>query len=116
MDTDADGFISASEHAAASARMFTTMDLDADGRVTAKEMTDAHQKVTGKKAKAGELSSEAKIKVVDGDGDGVLTAAEHQAGAATMFQSMDVVRDGKLSRAEMASARAKMLSKGGQKK
>lgn len=111
MDTNGDGMITATEHADATTRMFKTMDANADGKVTAREMTAAHAKVVGKKAAPGEMSSADKIKVVDGNGDGVLTAAEHAAGSAKMFKSMDVILDGRISRGELASARAKLIER-----
>ena len=40
------------------------------------------------------MSAAEKIKVVDGNGDGVLTAAEHEAASKKMFQKMDANRDG----------------------
>src|SRR5215207_8998201 len=43
MDTDQDGSISATEHAAGAKKMFDKMDADGDGSVTAKEMDMAHK-------------------------------------------------------------------------
>jgi hypothetical protein len=111
MDTNADGKIAPDEHAAGAARMFETMDADRNGTVTAAEMTAAHQRVTGQKAVAGSMSSSEKIKVIDGDGDGALTAAEHAAGSRMMFERMDVDRDGFVTAAELAAGHAKMLKK-----
>jgi Ca2+-binding EF-hand superfamily protein len=68
--------------------MFDTMDADKDGRVTSSEMDAAHEKVTRNKRTQGEMSSAEKIKVVDANGDGILTAEEHAAGSKTMFDKM----------------------------
>jgi hypothetical protein len=57
----------------------------------------------------GALSSAEKIKAIDGDGDGVLTSAEHAAGSRRMFERMDVDRDGFVSAAEYAAGHAQML-------
>jgi Ca2+-binding EF-hand superfamily protein len=111
MDANADGKISPDEHAAGAAKMFQTMDADRDGTVTASEMTAAHERVAGRRASAGSMSSADKIKVIDSDGDGALTAAEHAAGSRTMFERMDVDRDGFVSPAEYAAGHAKMLGK-----
>jgi Ca2+-binding EF-hand superfamily protein len=111
MDTNADGKISPDEHAAGAAKMFETMDVDKDGKVTASEMSAAHGRVTGKKTTAGSMSSAEKIKVIDGDGDGTLTAAEHAAGSRMMFERMDVDRDAFVTAAELAAGHSTMLGK-----
>ena len=111
MDTNADGKISPDEHAAGAGKMFETMDADKNGKVTASEMSAAHERVTGQKTAAGSLSSAEKIKVIDGDGDGALTAAEHAAGSRTMFERMDVDRDGFVTASELATGHAQMLRK-----
>jgi Ca2+-binding EF-hand superfamily protein len=100
MDADRDGAVSEQEHANAVAAMFKSMDADGDGRVTAAEMHAAQEKVTGKPAGAGELSAEEKIRVVDGDGDGVLTRDEHGDASRALFGKMDSDRSGSLSPAE----------------
>ena len=111
MDTNKDGKISADEHAAAAKQMFDMMDANRDGKVTAAEMDAAHQRVTGKKATQADLSSVEKIKVIDTDGDGILTADEHAAGSRAMFARMDTDKDGFLSKAEFAAGHASMLKK-----
>jgi len=114
MDTNGDGKLSAAEHAAGARRMFETMDANKDGRVTTAEMDAAHERVTGRKAVAGDMTSAEKIKVIDTDGDGALTAEEHRAGSQAMFERMDTDRDGFLSKDELAAGHAKMLSKRGE--
>src|SRR5688572_15058122 len=73
MDANHDKRISAAEHAAGARAMFVAMDADKDGKVTADEMTAAQPKVSGKAAGQG-MSSADKIKAIDADNDGVLTA------------------------------------------
>jgi hypothetical protein len=111
MDANKDGKVSADEHAAAAKKMFDAMDANRDGKVTAAEMDAAHQRITGKKAAKSDLSSAEKIKVIDTDGDGVLTAEEHAAGSRTMFEKMDTNKDGFLSKAELDAGHAQMLKK-----
>jgi Ca2+-binding EF-hand superfamily protein len=115
MDTDKDGKISAAEHKLGARAMFDSMDSDKNAVVTAVEMDAAQKAATGSKSKAGEvpagkLSSAEKIKVVDGNGDGKLTAEEHVAGAQKMFGTMDADRDGMLTLAELDAGRKMMLS------
>ena len=111
MDADHDGKVSAAEHAAGAKAMFEKMDANHDGKVTAAEMTAAHLAITGQAAKKSDMSAADKIKAVDGDGDGVLTADEHAKGSAAMFAKMDANKDGFLSREEMAAGHAQMMRK-----
>jgi Ca2+-binding EF-hand superfamily protein len=111
MDTNSDGRISAEEHAAGAKRMFDTMDANNDGNVTVEEMAASHEKITGEVADANEMSAAAKMKVMDTNGDGVLNAAEHAAGAKKMFEKMDTNHDGYLTRAEMTAGHAMLKTK-----
>lgn len=109
MDVDRDGRVSAQEHAMGSRGMFVAMDANKDERVTAAEMTAAQAKITGE-SDAGGMTSAEKIKVVDGDGDGVLTAAEHAAGSKALFEKMDRNNDGRLSRREFEAGHDKLVT------
>jgi Ca2+-binding EF-hand superfamily protein len=111
MDANKDGKISAEEHAAGAKAMFEKMDSNKDGKVTAAEMTAAHKAMMGHAAKKSEMSSADKIKAVDANGDGVLTAEEHAAASASMFEKMDADKDGFLSKEEMAAGHASMMKK-----
>jgi Ca2+-binding EF-hand superfamily protein len=112
MDSNKDGKVTPLEHADGAKRMFQSMDADKDGRVTAIEM-DAVQP----KAKPGEsrsapgkpqsLSSAEKIKVVDANKDGVLTADEHAEGSRNMFKELDADSDGALTLAELRAGHDK---------
>lgn len=112
MDTNGDGRLSPDEHAAGAKKMFDTMDANKDGTVTSGEMDAAHEKVTGKKATKADMSSAEKIKVVDTNGDGMLTADEHAVGSKKMFDKMDTDKDGFVSKAELEAGHAKMMKKG----
>lgn len=111
MDANHDGKISRDEHAAAAKGMFAAMDANKDGRATPAEMDAAHERVTGQKAKTGDMPAAAKIKVIDKDGDGVLSAEEHATGSRSMFDAMDTDKDGALTEAELSEGHAKMLNK-----
>jgi Ca2+-binding EF-hand superfamily protein len=111
VDANRDGRISAAEHAAAAKKMFRAMDANRDGKVTAAEMDAAYTKVTGNKADPSGMSGADKIKVVDRDGDGVLTASEHDAASKEMFRKMDADRDGYLSREEWTTGHAALMNK-----
>jgi Ca2+-binding EF-hand superfamily protein len=99
--------LNTSEHAAGASRMFEAMDANKDGKVTAAEMDAAHERVTGQKAMKGEMTAADKIKVVDADGDGILTAAEHAAGSRKMFEAMDTNKDGFVGKEELAAGHAR---------
>src|SRR5688572_17793783 len=115
MDADADGKVTPDEHAAGARKMFETMDANKDGKVAADEMEAAHAQMAGDKAKkmahGKEMSAAEKIKVVDTNGDGVLTAEEHTAGARTMFDKMDSNKDGSLTKGELKAGHMKMMRK-----
>ena len=111
MDSNSDGKVSAQEHAAGAKKMFEMMDVNKDGIVTAAEMDAAHDTVAGKSDAKSHMSSAEKIKAIDTDGDGSLSAAEHAAGSEKMFEKMDTDHDGFLSMAELAAGHAKMMPK-----
>jgi hypothetical protein len=111
MDTNKDGKISPEEHAIGAQQMFADMDINKDGKVTFAEMDGAHGGVEGAKANPHALSSAEKIKAIDTDGDGVLTAEEHRIGAAAMFGKMDTGKDGFLSMDEVAAGHRAILMK-----
>ena len=46
---------------------------------------------------------------MDLDGDGVVTAAEHAAGARALFEHMDADHDGQVTREEMANFQRQVL-------
>jgi Ca2+-binding EF-hand superfamily protein len=112
MDKDQDGKISSAEHSKGAKSMFDAMDADKDSVVTAKEMDAIHaaHSKDGKSAASGKLSSAEKIKTVDGNADGKLSAEEHARGAQQMFGKMDADKDGALTLAELEAGHKTMLS------
>ena len=64
-------------------------------------------------APAAAMAGDDKAKLMDTDGDGMVSSAEHAAGAKTMFTQMDTNSDGKVTAAEMDAFHAsKMAGKG----
>lgn len=90
---------------------FMKMDTSKDGKVTAAEMEAAHKRVTGRKAAKSDMSAPDKIKVIDTDGDGVLTAEEHASGSRAIFEKMDTDKDSFLTKDEVAAGHASMIKK-----
>ena len=111
MDSNGDGLVSSTEHAQAVRQMFADMDANHDGNVTVAEM-DARHAMKGDKGQAGRLaggmSSADKIGKMDTNDDGMLSAAEHEAGAQSKFSEMDTDGNGSLSAQEMAAGHASM--------
>ena len=107
MDANGDGKITRAEHAAGAKKMFAQCDANKDGIVTATEM-DAAMAAQGEKPGAGDKSSAEKIKVIDQNGDGRLTAMEHQTGSEKMFAQMDTDGDGSLSKEECEQGTKKL--------
>jgi Ca2+-binding EF-hand superfamily protein len=99
MDSNGDRQVTRSEHAIAAQQMFTECDANHDGVVTAAEM-DGAMAAHGEKAGKNDKTSAEKIQMMDQNGDGQLTAAEHEAGADRMFAMMDKDGDGVLSKDE----------------
>lgn len=60
-------------------------------------------------ALANEMNSAEKIKKMDTNGDGRLSAAEHEAGAREMFMKMDTNKDGSVTAAEMDASHKSMM-------
>ena len=108
MDTNHDGRLSPDEHAAGARAMFEKMDADHDGKVTAAEM-DAAQKAMPSGESPNKMTSADKIKVVDSNGDGILSADEHETGSRRMFEKMDKDRDGTLTAAEISAGHKTMM-------
>jgi Ca2+-binding EF-hand superfamily protein len=118
MDTNKDGYVSPAEHATGAKKMFGQMDADHDGKVTAAEMDVAHKKMQGEmkghqesapENTGREMSSADKIKVVDANNDGTLTAQEHKDASESMFKKMDADKDGNLTLAEVQAGHEQMM-------
>jgi len=131
MDTNGDGKVTAAEHADGCKQMFTKMDSNGDGQVTAAEMDAAQPMMKHHKDKSGAtarnedghdkenaadkpsgkmMSSSEKIAVMDVNGDGQLSAAEHAAGAKKMFTKMDTDSDGTLTAQELKEGHRSMMT------
>jgi Ca2+-binding EF-hand superfamily protein len=123
MDTNGDGRVSRSEHASGAKNMFVEMDANRDGAVTAAEMdarhaqkksADSAPRYNSDPARAADGSAvadegvAAKIRLIDQNGDGQLSASEHEAGTTRLFAEMDTDGDGFLSKTECSTGHAKM--------
>lgn len=112
MDANQDGKVAAAEHAAGAQKMFKAMDANQDMKVTADEMDATNKPWKSADAshhKGHAMSSADKIKVIDTNGDGVLTAQEHAAGSKAMFAKMDTDKDGNLTAAEVKAGHGQMM-------
>jgi Ca2+-binding EF-hand superfamily protein len=105
MDTNHDGKVSPDEHQVGAKMMFDKMDANHDGEVTASEMETAHI------GKAKGMTAAEKIKVVDNNGDGMISVDEYYAGARAIFNKMDSDQDGYLTKSEMEAGHKKMMEK-----
>ena len=122
MDTNGDGKISSSEHSSGARTMFQSMDTNKDGSVTAAEMDTAHAGMKGGDMKSGDtkrsdmkhdgmkMSSADKIKKMDSNGDGRLSASEYEAGSRDMFAKSDANKDGSITAEEMKAAHQKDMT------
>jgi len=109
MDANGDGKISPDEHATAAGRMFEQMDANGDGKVTVTEMAVSHQKMTGRKPEKGDVTAVEKIKMMDTNGDNVLSVEEYAAGSHYIFEAMDTDHDGYVTKAELKAGHQKFL-------
>ena len=113
MDSDGNGSVSAAEHAAGAERMFVDLDADKDGNVTAAEMDAAHPAAGAAREgrPVGKMSSADKIKTIDSNADGSLSAAEHASGSQARFTKADTDGDGSLTVDEVKASHAAMMGK-----
>ena len=110
MDANHDGKISAMEHTVGAKKMFEMMDANQSGTVTASEMDTSRRQMMGAHAPEPEMSSVEKIRKVDKDQDGELSAEEHFSASRKMFDEMDVDGDRVLTLAEVKAGHEKMMS------
>jgi hypothetical protein len=117
MDANSDGRVTAAEMDAAHPMMKHHKDHQ-QGATTARN-EDGHDKENAadksydqsSKMRGGKMmSSSEKIAVMDTNGDGQLTAAEHAAGAKKMFTKMDKDSDGTLTAQELREGHREMMA------
>jgi hypothetical protein len=104
LDADKDGKVTQAEYAAGAKTSFDKLDANADGKVTASQMDAAYTTTKPGVGAAQVPSSAEKIKTLDTDGDGALSAVEHEAGSRTMFDKLDADKDGSVTEAEIKAA------------
>lgn len=108
MDTNGDGKVSRAEHAASAKKMFTDADTNHNGQVTLAEMEACHAKMKADKPMKDGMSAAGMIKMHDKNGDGILSAAEQEAGCESMFAKMDTDGDSFISASECSAGHDKM--------
>jgi hypothetical protein len=121
MDANSDGRVTAAEMDAAHPMMKHHKDHSQDA--TAARNEDGHDKENAAdksydqnaqkehKMRGGKMmSSSDKIAVMDTNGDGQLTAAEHAAGGKKMFSKMDKDSDGTLTAQELREGHRDMMA------
>jgi Ca2+-binding EF-hand superfamily protein len=101
LDTNHDGKISVTELAAGAKVRFDAMDVDHNGRVTTAEMDASNKAGTKGAYTAQSVSSATRIKAMDSNNDGMLTADEYAAYAKAQFDAMDSNHDDQLSEDEL---------------
>jgi Ca2+-binding EF-hand superfamily protein len=120
MDKDGDGIVTAEEMSAAHKDMPTARAQSPDthtadsGRLPQADPSARTSDASGRPTHANaagtpDKASAAKIKEIDTDQDGTISAAEHEAGARKMFDRMDKDHNGKLSAAELQAGHDKMM-------
>jgi len=100
MDTDGDGRITRTEHAAVAQTIFNQLDTNADGIITTVEMEALKDSKMSAWDRNEGISAADKIAELDTNLDGQVTQNEHEAGTALIFGRLDTDNDGYLSRAE----------------
>jgi len=118
MDKDGDGIVTAEEMSAAHKDMPTARAQSPDthtadsGRLPQADPAERTSDANGRpihSTKSMDKASAAKIKEIDTDQDGTISAAEHEAGARRMFDKMDKDHNGKLSAAELQAGHDQMM-------
>jgi hypothetical protein len=118
MDVDHDGRVTAAEmdtHRAqrkdAAVRVSASSDAEAAGRslgsgaARADGSVSSHEVANARTAPPVEATAAAQIRQMDTNGDGWLSAAEHEAGSAARFARLDTDGDGSLSHGECKAVR-----------
>jgi hypothetical protein len=118
MDANRDGKLDAADRTAHMGQMFDEIDADHNGSISREEFAAAHQRGP----EGGERREHAgmpggrqpggmgmmMVKMADGNKDGSVTRDEFMGMAGQHFDKMDANHDGKLTKEERKSARAKM--------
>jgi Ca2+-binding EF-hand superfamily protein len=107
MDTDGDGRVTRTEHAAGVQAKFIKLDTNNDGIVSAAELTADHDQKAPNKLKFWEKDNKAqtsvteKISTFDRNADGQITRAEYESSSDASFTALDADADGVLTQKEL---------------
>ncbi len=100
IDTDGDGFVTASEASAHASVVFALLDGDGDDMISEDEFADGGRgsmPMFHHNVKRFYVNRTARFKALDGDGDGTVTLAEFMAKAQASHESADTDKDGKVT-------------------
>lgn len=109
VDTNDDLRISSGEHEVYARIIFDEIDVNADDKLTVKEILAAESKfvrhvfTTGHMLGPAELTTLEKIQRVDANQDGVVSQTEHANAAAWKYQKMDINNNGEITAEEFAA-------------
>ena len=103
MDTNGDGVITAAEHESGARETFLRLDANHDGQITVDEVDAAHAQLGASGPSSQDMSTADRIRTIDVNADGAISAGEYEAAARSRFTQMDLNRDGKLAPEERAA-------------
>lgn len=116
MDADGDGKITVTEHTTGAERLFAAMDQNQDGLVSTSEMDIYRRQHMGAHAPPDALTSSDRIKLIDADQDGQLSAQEHLSGSRELFTRMDADGDRALTFEELQAGYERLAEEVPQRK
>jgi Ca2+-binding EF-hand superfamily protein len=113
-DTNSDGFVDAGEWQSGIARSFDDMDGNGDNKLTGSEIDSLQSEIA---KETGELAAGIVVTLIkkviltlDTDKDQAVSRKEYDANAEGFFKTLDVDKNGTLSKPELADLPVKMIT------